>query len=169
MHPSRLAPPPSAASGLRHRRRRHSPRCPVVAASTETLSTSAPPPAHAPRVVVTGGTSGLGLALALALLRRGCRVLVTGRDAGRAADARAAGVDDVLEGLDAGSAEDVARLGAEVEARLGGVDLWLNNAGLASRVRRPLWLQPEEDVEEAARTNVSGESCLLGWILDVFG
>lgn len=39
--------------------------------------------------VVTGGSRGIGRACAAALLRQGCRVLITGRDAGALADAEA--------------------------------------------------------------------------------
>ena len=39
------------------------------------------------RVVVTGGTSGIGLAIAEAFLNAGARVIVTGRSEARGADA----------------------------------------------------------------------------------
>jgi NAD(P)-dependent dehydrogenase (short-subunit alcohol dehydrogenase family) len=86
--------------------------------------------------VVTGGTSGIGLATARLLLAEGARVAVCGRDAGRLEGARAAladiaGPDAVLaqrcDVLDRDAVEAFAR---EVGRWGGGrVDLLVNNAG----------------------------------------
>ena len=86
--------------------------------------------------VVTGGTSGIGLAAARLLLAEGARVAVCGRDADRLEAARAdlagvAGPESVLaqgcDVLDRGAVEDFA---AAVGRWSGGrVDLLVNNAG----------------------------------------
>ena len=85
--------------------------------------------------VVTGGSSGIGLATADLLLARGAAVALCGRDAGRLEAARAhlrqrhpdAAIDarpvDVLE------AERVRAWATEVEAALGPVSMLVNNAG----------------------------------------
>ncbi len=82
--------------------------------------------------VVTGGSRGIGLAIATAFVARGARVVITGRDqkhldeaAGRfPADAVAAVRADVSKADEAGRAIDAA-----VE-RFGGLDVLVNNAGI---------------------------------------
>jgi len=83
--------------------------------------------------VVTGATSGLGEAAALALAKAGYRVLVVGRDEARGADvvsrARAAGSEAELLTADLFSLSDVRRLAREIKARAPSLDLLVNNAG----------------------------------------
>jgi len=85
------------------------------------------------RVLVTGGSSGIGLATARALLAKGAKVAVTGRRP----DVLAAAVKDLqMDGgfvrgvaADVGTAEGrVATLGQALAA-LGGLDILINNAG----------------------------------------
>lgn len=81
------------------------------------------------RVLITGGSSGIGLALAHALTTRGARVVITGR--------RQSVLDDALRGLDSatGVCADVGttegRLATldKAVAALGGLDILINNAG----------------------------------------
>lgn len=80
--------------------------------------------------VVTGGTSGLGEAAALALGRAGWRVLVVGRDEARGAEvARQAGHGSEFLGADLFSLADVRRLAGEVTRRAPALHLLVNNAG----------------------------------------
>jgi 3-oxoacyl-[acyl-carrier protein] reductase len=84
-------------------------------------------------VLVTGGASGIGLAIAAEFLGHGARVLVADRDRGglsRLGDRL--GPTDSLETIEVDLAEPAApsTLGAEAERRLGGVDVLVNNAGL---------------------------------------
>ena len=85
--------------------------------------------------VVTGGTSGIGLATADLLLSEGARVAICGRNVGRLEDARA-----VLEGrhgsgnlvaepCDVTKAVQVNALAARVSRSFGTLDLLVNNAG----------------------------------------
>lgn len=86
--------------------------------------------------VVTGSTQGIGRAAAQALLARGVNVVVSGRnleearavaaEIGKGAPAEAIGL-----ACDVRHAEDVNALWAETCVHLGGVDIWVNNAGLA--------------------------------------
>jgi NAD(P)-dependent dehydrogenase (short-subunit alcohol dehydrogenase family) len=82
------------------------------------------------RVLVTGGASGFGLALATAFLERGDRVLVTDL---APTDQRPASVpfDAGYLRLDVRSEDEWRAARAEVEHLWGGVDLVVNNAGIA--------------------------------------
>jgi len=78
------------------------------------------------RVVVTGASSGIGRALALALVQRGARVVAAARSADKLADlARAAGALLTPIVTDVGDADAVARLAVAA----GMVDAVVNNAG----------------------------------------
>lgn len=84
--------------------------------------------------LVTGGSRGFGLLLARELGRRGARVAICARDEGELERARtlllADGVDAIARPCDVGDADAVRRLVREVEARLGPVDVLVNNAGI---------------------------------------
>ncbi|MDV3123528.1 SDR family oxidoreductase [Mycobacterium sp. 21AC1] len=80
------------------------------------------------RVVITGGTSGIGLATAKALVDGGARVLVTGRTPASLDAARVElGAGAIVEPSDAISGIDT--LAERVADELGGVDLLVLNAG----------------------------------------
>lgn len=80
------------------------------------------------RVVITGGTSGIGLATAKALIDRGARVLVTGRTPASREKARATlGPDAIVEASDA--VADIDALVRRATDELGAVDLLVLNAG----------------------------------------
>lgn len=77
------------------------------------------------RVLITGAAGGLGAALTRSLRTRGDRVLVTDLPAALG-DARVDGLS-----LDITSDDDWARARAHVESEWGGLDLLINNAGVA--------------------------------------
>jgi NAD(P)-dependent dehydrogenase (short-subunit alcohol dehydrogenase family) len=87
--------------------------------------------------IVTGGSVGIGLAVAKAFAREGAATLICGRDGARAAKeaagiAREFGVPSIGVAVDvskAGAAEECA---AAAEAKLGGIDILVNNAGTGS-------------------------------------
>jgi NAD(P)-dependent dehydrogenase (short-subunit alcohol dehydrogenase family) len=80
--------------------------------------------------VITGGTSGLGEAAALALAHSGWRVLVVGRDEARGADViKRAGNGSEFFTADLFSLKDVKRLAGEISKRAPALDLLINNAG----------------------------------------
>jgi NAD(P)-dependent dehydrogenase (short-subunit alcohol dehydrogenase family) len=80
-------------------------------------------------VVVTGGGSGIGAALARRFAAEGARVVVNDLDAGAAA-AAAASCGAVPVPGDAASEEGVAALIAAARAELGEIDLFCANAGI---------------------------------------
>src|SRR6266496_6356736 len=90
--------------------------------------------------VVTGATSGIGKATAVALARLGAQVVLVGRDRGRgeAAVAEVAAVSTSpprLEITDLASMGQVRELGARLSA-LDRIDVLVNNAGLMAGQRR---------------------------------
>ena len=122
------------------------------------------PPAACRTALVTGGTSGLGLAMAAALAQAGLRVAVAGRDAGRAA-AAAEGLPGAFGlGLDARDEHAVARAVAHAWDRLGGIDLLVNNAGIGMRTVNPrfltdpagFWTVTPDGFRDVIATNLTG-------------
>ncbi|MFG1301599.1 SDR family NAD(P)-dependent oxidoreductase [Xanthobacter sp. V3C-3] len=85
------------------------------------------------RVLVTGGSSGIGLAMARLLVASGARVAISGRrlDAVAAAVAELTSAGGQAWGIvaDVGAAEGRARTLDEALAALGGLDILVNNAG----------------------------------------
>jgi NAD(P)-dependent dehydrogenase (short-subunit alcohol dehydrogenase family) len=93
-------------------------------------------------VLVTGATSGLGLATAQALAGMGARVILGAHSAQRGEDARrrvaaATGNDDVhLVVADLSSQAAVIRMAEEIEGRFDRLDVLINNAGVDVGERR---------------------------------
>lgn len=85
------------------------------------------------RVLVTGGSKGIGLACAAAFLAEGCSVAICSRVADNVA--AAVTLPPALSGFtaDCSDARDAARLVEEVEAGLGPIDVLVNSAGAARR------------------------------------
>jgi NAD(P)-dependent dehydrogenase (short-subunit alcohol dehydrogenase family) len=83
-------------------------------------------------VVVTGASAGVGRATAAAFAARGWRVGLLARGAaglaGAARDVRAAGGVPLELQVDVADAEAVEAAGDRVEAELGEIDVWVNNA-----------------------------------------
>ena len=78
--------------------------------------------------LITGGSAGIGKAIAQALAAAGARVAITGRDQSRLAEtARALGVHAIR--ADVANENDVARTYQEVLQKFGDLDILVNNAG----------------------------------------
>jgi NAD(P)-dependent dehydrogenase (short-subunit alcohol dehydrogenase family) len=121
------------------------------------------------RVVVSGGTSGLGYAMCAALLAGGAHVVLTGRDAERttAAAAQLASAGSgraVAIAMDARDEQSVADGIAAATDALGGIDVLVNNAGIGMRTvnRRfmtdpqPFWAVEPDRFRDLFATNVTG-------------
>jgi NAD(P)-dependent dehydrogenase (short-subunit alcohol dehydrogenase family) len=109
------------------------------------------------RVLVTGGTSGIGAATALAFAREGARVVLSGRHAARGAAvvAQAAKLPGEVAFLPADVTETLAapRLVEQAARRLGGLDIAFNNAGY-QEPRALLHKQPPETYDTVFDTNL---------------
>ncbi len=85
-----------------------------------------------PRAVVTGAGGGLGRAFCLQLARRGARILASDVDLAAAESAVALlGVESHAMRCDVSKVEEIEALAVEAERRWNGVDLVINNAGVA--------------------------------------
>ncbi|HEX4218832.1 MAG TPA: SDR family NAD(P)-dependent oxidoreductase [Acidimicrobiales bacterium] len=108
--------------------------------------------------VVTGGASGIGLAMAGALAAEGMRVVVADRDGGAALGAaealRAGGADVMGARVDVADPTSMTMLRDAVSERFGPVHVLCNNAGVAAR--RPLVESTPEDWEWIFGVNVFG-------------
>lgn len=98
-------------------------------------------------VLVTGGTSGIGLETARQLRERGARVAICGRDETRLRAAASIGALPIQ--ADVSNEEDVVRMVREVIAAHGDFDVLINNAGFGS-------FAPLLDVELAEMQRVFG-------------
>jgi NAD(P)-dependent dehydrogenase (short-subunit alcohol dehydrogenase family) len=111
---------------------------------------------HGERIaLVTGGTSGIGLATAKRLAREGAKVVVTGR---RQAELDAA-VQTIGQGAtgargDIGNLDDLDRLFATIKDRHGRLDILFANAGSGRLL--PLGAITEQHLDETFRVNVKG-------------
>ncbi len=106
-------------------------------------------------VLITGGTSGIGLELAKQLKKRGNTVLITGRDPEKLEAARKALPGVHVFQSDVSSPEAIAALYDKVLAEFPALDVLVNNAG----IMRNLNLNQERDLYDVTReieTNLSG-------------
>jgi len=84
--------------------------------------------------IVTGASRGIGLAIARKLVRMGGRIAICARDAARlngaAAELRGEGATVLAVPADVSRAQDVADLVQKAEAKLGPIEILINNAGI---------------------------------------
>ena len=107
------------------------------------------------KVVILGGTSGMGLATAKKLLDGGARVLVTGRSqAGLDSAKQELGKDALVVSSDARSLTDIDALAAQVKAEFGTIDLLFVNAGFSTPA--PLANVTEAIYDEMFNLNAKG-------------
>jgi NAD(P)-dependent dehydrogenase (short-subunit alcohol dehydrogenase family) len=118
------------------------------------------------RILVTGGTKGIGRATIALLSQEGARVLTFGRHQSELDEAlaHAAGGDGSVEGMTADVAirEDIDRVFAVLDEQLGGIDILVACAALGAQ---PIHEMEEEDWRYVVETNLVGYlACARGAI-----
>ena len=107
------------------------------------------------KVVIIGGTSGMGLATAKMLLNGGARVLVTGRSkVGLESAQKELGKDALVVSSDARSLTDIDALASRVKSEFDTFDLLSVSAGFA--IRAPLESMTEAVYDEMFNLNAKG-------------
>ena len=108
--------------------------------------------------IVTGGTSGIGLAIAKALADAGAEVVIAGRSKERGEEAlealRADGLDADFHPCDVGNAESVSALIREVVSSRGGLNVMVNSAAI--NIVKPALDHAPADVDALLASNVRG-------------
>ena len=121
-------------------------------------------PNSRPAALITGGTSGIGLATARVLHNQGFAVLVTGQNPDTLTAARRTLPDDVVVfRADARSLADADRVAAELRQRFGKVDAAFLNAGVGRMV--PLEAVDEAFYDDTFDVNVKGQFFMVQKIL----
>jgi 3-oxoacyl-[acyl-carrier protein] reductase len=107
-------------------------------------------------IVITGGTTGIGKAIASNLLQEGCLVSVCGRskDKGEALveELNLKGHKVVFECADASKHDDIERFAENTVKRFGHIDVWINNAGIYPQKR--LMEMTEDEWDEVMHINL---------------
>ncbi|MBM3784330.1 MAG: SDR family oxidoreductase [Acidobacteria bacterium] len=107
--------------------------------------------------VITGGSRGLGKAMALALAAEGVRIALVARDEAAMAEVakeiQAAGGDAACFKTDVTDEASIATLEKEVLLHFGGVDILINNAGI--NIRKPIHEFTLEEWRRVNDTNVT--------------
>ena len=117
-------------------------------------------------VLVTGGSSGIGQAIAVRFAEYGANVAINYlRRPEEAADTeeqvqacvakvQREGVRDVLVGADVSNEDEVVRMVAEAVGQLGGIDVLVNNAGI--QISRPSNELSSDDFDKVLAVNLRG-------------
>lgn len=106
-------------------------------------------------VLITGGSSGIGLEFASQLLNLGNTVIITGRDQARLDAVKKKLPTVIAFKSDAGDPEAIAALYAEVVSQFPKLNILINNAGLMRKINLHTAGNPE-DLNREVVTNLSG-------------
>src|SRR3984893_1623699 len=109
------------------------------------------------RVAITGGTSGLGLALVREFLARGARVAFAARRRDRVEDVgrEHPGAHGIVG--DVSAKDDIYPIAMQITGELGGLDVLINNASDLGPVPLQMLSDTEcEDLVRAFETNLIG-------------
>ena len=111
------------------------------------------------RAIITGGSRGLGTAMATAMASCGAQVMITARsadDAQRVADSIAVATQQVVYGLplEISDTDAIPKFAALAVEKLGGIDILVNNAGI--NIRGPIEALLLEEFRRVCDVNVTG-------------
>ena len=122
-----------------------------------------------PVALITGASRGIGRGVALELARTH-HLVATYRDRKDAAESLAAATGASIFQCDIGVAADRANLLAFTKEKFGRLDLLVNNAGMAPRLRQDMLNATEESFDELINTNLKGPHFLTQsvarWMLE---
>lgn len=132
------------------------------------------------RVLITGASSGMGLAMAQALAHAGARVALGGRDDDRLA--QACGTIEAPDGavrpvrIDVRDSMSITRAITKIDNTWGGLDVLVNNAGLGMRTvnpaflsdPQPFWQVTEEGFTAVIDTNLTGYFRVAAAVVPLF-
>ncbi len=112
-------------------------------------------------VVITGGGTGLGLAMVRAMARAGADLVIAGRRTGpieeAVAEAETLGVKALPVATDVTDSAQVANLMKTCLDQFGKIDVLINNAGAVSdNVRKPIWDLTDEEWDRIMKVNLTG-------------
>lgn len=128
---------------------------------------------HNKRALITGGSEGIGFAIADAFLREGADIVIVGRDAGKLRSARdnlaKAHVGSAIETLsaDLATSPGIEAVVAHVKGSGRPLDILVNNAGVAFLV--PFETVSEEQFQQSFALNVTAVFFLTQRLLPYFG
>ena len=108
--------------------------------------------------VITGGTRGIGLAIAKTLLDKGYEVIITSRNPSEQSDALCATNPEkaFFFAADISKENDIKALTAFAAEKFGGIDLLVNNAGVAPKERKDILEITPEDFDFVNDINLKG-------------
>lgn len=118
--------------------------------------------------MVTGASSGIGAAMAKALLEQGARVAICSRAGARLTSTvdqfTSSGLDALAIEIDVRDSDAVDRAVAEVYENFGELDVLINNAGIGMRTVNlrffdeplPFWKVPVDGFRDVIATNLTG-------------
>ncbi len=117
------------------------------------------------RIIVTGGSLGIGKETAKSLVEKGAKVIITGRDAGRLEQAASEiGAFPVV--ADVSDDDDNDKTIEQAKTQLGGLDCLVNNAGIG--VTKPLLEASREDFRKIFEVNVYGAAMIAQRAAKIF-
>lgn len=109
---------------------------------------------------ITGGGRGIGLGISAALAGEGFDLAICGQrpeaEVGSLEGLRKLGVQVLYARADISRSEDRAAFLAAIKARYGRLDVLVNNAGIAPRVRADILEAGEESFDDLVRVNLKG-------------
>jgi len=111
-------------------------------------------------VVIAGSTRGIGFGLASSFLRKGCKVVISGRNQNGVSEAvqKIAGgnKDDILGCVcDICQLDQVENLWMRAKNHFEKIDIWINNAGIG-HTQKEIWEIEPEEINGVISTNILG-------------